>query len=82
MRGMLCADLVGFHFFEYARHFFVANKRLLGLDHRFIFGGFLGIEYGGRNVMIKIGHVNVEYKNMRKELPSRSDVAEHVKKLR
>ena len=32
LRGMLNADLVGFHIFEYARHFLTCCKRLLGLE--------------------------------------------------
>eukprot|EP01054_Gregarina_sp_Poly1_P010011 Gregarina_sp_Poly_1__10010@NODE_669_length_6853_cov_407_081344_g505_i0_p1_GENE_NODE_669_length_6853_cov_407_081344_g505_i0NODE_669_length_6853_cov_407_081344_g505_i0_p1_ORF_typecomplete_len1232_score187_84Glyco_transf_20/PF00982_21/3_7e131Trehalose_PPase/PF02358_16/6_3e62CBM_20/PF00686_19/5_7e15Hydrolase_3/PF08282_12/3_5e03Hydrolase_3/PF08282_12/1_3e06Glycos_transf_1/PF00534_20/0_0024TMF_DNA_bd/PF12329_8/0_99TMF_DNA_bd/PF12329_8/7e02_NODE_669_length_6853_cov_407_081344_g505_i015745269 len=82
LRGMLCADLVGFHFFEYARHFFVANKRLLGLDHQFTLGGFLGIEYAGRNISIKICHVNVEYQELRKELSLRQDIRQLAQKIR
>ena len=35
LRGMLNADLVGFHIFEYARHFLTCCKRLLGLDYEF-----------------------------------------------
>eukprot|EP01053_Blabericola_migrator_P008014 Blabericola_migrator_1__8013@NODE_410_length_8738_cov_113_985353_g323_i0_p1_GENE_NODE_410_length_8738_cov_113_985353_g323_i0NODE_410_length_8738_cov_113_985353_g323_i0_p1_ORF_typecomplete_len1252_score247_50Glyco_transf_20/PF00982_21/3_1e130Trehalose_PPase/PF02358_16/2_7e62CBM_20/PF00686_19/3_2e15Hydrolase_3/PF08282_12/8_6e03Hydrolase_3/PF08282_12/4_2e07Glycos_transf_1/PF00534_20/0_00089_NODE_410_length_8738_cov_113_985353_g323_i014005155 len=82
LRGMLCADLVGFHFFEYARHFFVSNKRLLGLDHQFTLGGFLGIEYAGRNVSIKISHVNVEYQELRTEMTRREDVKQAARKIR
>lgn len=62
---MLCADLIGFHFFEYARHFLVVNKRLLGLEHHFRIGGFLELDYGGRNVMLQIGHVHVQYDDLR-----------------
>lgn len=82
LRGMLCADLVGFHFFEYARHFFVANKRLLGLEHRFTLGGFLGIEYAGRNISIKICHVNVEYQELRNEIAQRPEVKQLAQQIR
>eukprot|EP00388_Colpodella_angusta_P021333 GDKJ01054035.1.p1 GENE.GDKJ01054035.1~~GDKJ01054035.1.p1 ORF type:complete len:1264 (-),score=313.95 GDKJ01054035.1:45-3437(-) len=56
LRGVLCADLVGFQFFEYARHFLVAAKRIIGIDHRIRLGGLLQVEYSGRPVMIKVGH--------------------------
>lgn len=82
LRAMLCADLLGFHFFEYARHFFIATKRLLGLDHHFTLGGFLGIEYGGRNVMVKICHVNVEYNDLRSTICARQDIIELAMQLR
>ena len=32
LRGMLNADLIGFHVFEYARHFLTCCKRILGLE--------------------------------------------------
>lgn len=56
LRGILCADLVGFQFFEYARHFLVAAKRIIGVDHRIRLGGLLQVEYSGRSVLIKVGH--------------------------
>ncbi|EZG55250.1 trehalose-6-phosphate synthase [Gregarina niphandrodes] len=68
LRSILCADLVGFHFFEYARHFLTACKKLMGLEHRFNLGGFICIEYNGRQVHVKIGHVNVQYKGMQQQL--------------
>ncbi|MFW6368758.1 MAG: bifunctional alpha,alpha-trehalose-phosphate synthase (UDP-forming)/trehalose-phosphatase [Spirochaetota bacterium] len=33
LRGMLGADLVGFHTYDYARHFLSSIRRLLGLDN-------------------------------------------------
>ncbi|CAN0305050.1 unnamed protein product [Ectocarpus sp. 13 AM-2016] len=32
LRGMLNADQIGFHLFEYARHFITCCKRILGLN--------------------------------------------------
>jgi len=60
LRGILCADLVGFHFFEYARHFLVSCKRLLGLDHQMKMGGFIGVEYSGRTVAVRVAHVHIQ----------------------
>lgn len=65
LRGMLCADLVGFQFFEYARHFTMCCKYLLGLEHTFRMGGFLSVEYSGRQVMVRVGHVQVPFKEER-----------------
>jgi len=33
LHGMLNADLVGFHLYEYARHFLTCCRRILGLSH-------------------------------------------------
>eukprot|EP00927_Polykrikos_kofoidii_P027259 TRINITY_DN24052_c0_g2_i1.p1 TRINITY_DN24052_c0_g2~~TRINITY_DN24052_c0_g2_i1.p1 ORF type:complete len:1132 (-),score=194.61 TRINITY_DN24052_c0_g2_i1:65-3460(-) len=56
LSGMLCADQVGFQFFDNARNFLVSLKRIYGLDPVYRAGGFMGVEYGGRNVMIKVAH--------------------------
>ncbi|EDO05992.1 Glycosyltransferase 20 family protein [Babesia bovis T2Bo] len=60
LRSMLCADLIGFQFFDYARHFLTCCKRLLGLDHSSRVGGMLGIEYNGRDVMILLSHSHIQ----------------------
>lgn len=60
LHGMLCCDLIGFHLFEYARHFITCCKRLLGVDHQFTKGGYLGLNYYGRHIMLRIGHLGVE----------------------
>ncbi len=39
---------------RYARHFMTCCKRLLGLESKFVRGGFLGVEYGGRHVMVQV----------------------------
>lgn len=44
LRSILMADLVGFHFFPYAKQFLSSCKRLLGLDHHFKPGGLIGID--------------------------------------
>eukprot|EP00820_Chromera_velia_P010246 Cvel_21747.t1-p1 / transcript=Cvel_21747.t1 / gene=Cvel_21747 / organism=Chromera_velia_CCMP2878 / gene_product=Probable alpha,alpha-trehalose-phosphate synthase, putative / transcript_product=Probable alpha,alpha-trehalose-phosphate synthase, putative / location=Cvel_scaffold2067:88-6285(-) / protein_length=583 / sequence_SO=supercontig / SO=protein_coding / is_pseudo=false len=82
IKAMLCADLVGFHFFEYARHFMVTCKRLLGLSHHFRRGGFVGIEYLGRSVMIRIGHVPLSFSELRSCVSGSEDVRERTRRLR
>jgi len=56
LSGMLCADQLGFQFFAYARAFLVSVKRTLGLEPSFRSGGFIGLEYSGRHVMLKVAH--------------------------
>lgn len=49
----LLADLIGFHTFDYARHFLSCCSRMLGLEHKTNRGSII-IEYYGRDVGIKI----------------------------
>jgi trehalose 6-phosphate synthase/phosphatase len=51
---------VGFHLFEYARNFFKTCHRLLGLEYEFSRGGFLGINFHGKNVMIRVNHIGID----------------------
>ncbi|PSC69557.1 trehalose phosphate synthase [Micractinium conductrix] len=53
IRSMLNADLVGFHTFDYARHFLSCCSRMLGLEHKTSRGSII-VEYYGRDVGIKI----------------------------
>ncbi|WIA31619.1 hypothetical protein OEZ86_002503 [Tetradesmus obliquus] len=53
LRSMLNADLIGFHTFDYARHFLSCASRMLGLEHETLRGA-ISIEYYGRTVGIKI----------------------------
>lgn len=63
--GMLCTDQIGFQFWQYARHFLVAVKRILGHDPDFAPGGFMYLNYNGRKVNIAISHFVYPYKNAR-----------------
>jgi trehalose 6-phosphate synthase/phosphatase len=64
LRGMLNADQVGFHLFEYARHFLTSCRRLLGLNYGMIpdssGGHTLAIDLNGRNVVVTSIHAGVE----------------------
>ena len=53
LRGMLNADLIGFHIFEYARHFLTCCKRMLGLEYDFYPGGFLSVRDHKREVLVQ-----------------------------
>jgi len=54
LRSLLNVDLVGFLMFEYTRNFLTCCKRMLGLEYEFQKGGFLGLEYEGRHVMLQV----------------------------
>ncbi|KAJ4879694.1 hypothetical protein Rs2_36748 [Raphanus sativus] len=53
LRGLLNCDLIGFHTFDYARHFLSCCSRMLGLDYESK-RGHIGLDYFGRTVFIKI----------------------------
>ncbi|CAL9748196.1 unnamed protein product [Musa acuminata subsp. burmannicoides] len=59
LRALLNSDLVGFHTFDYARHFLSSCSRLLGLDYQSK-RGYIGIEYYGRTVTVKILPVGID----------------------
>ncbi|GAB2269866.1 Probable alpha,alpha-trehalose-phosphate synthase [UDP-forming] 9 [Dionaea muscipula] len=53
LKAFLNSDLIGFHTFDYARHFLACCSRMLGLDYASK-RGHLGIDYYGRTVYVKI----------------------------
>jgi trehalose 6-phosphate synthase/phosphatase len=69
LRALLNADLVGFHNYDYARHFLSACTRLLGVTshtHR----GYISIDYCGRAVSVKILAGGVDIGQLREVLSS------------
>ncbi|KAK2385561.1 alpha,alpha-trehalose-phosphate synthase [UDP-forming] [Trifolium repens] len=58
LRALLNSDLIGFHTFDYARHFLSCCSRMLGLTYESK-RGYIGIEYYGRTVSIKILPVGI-----------------------
>jgi trehalose 6-phosphate synthase/phosphatase len=64
LRGILNADQVGFHLYEYARHFLTCCRRLLGLKYGMIpdssGGHTLAIDQQGRHVVVTSIHAGIE----------------------
>ncbi|XP_042478514.1 alpha,alpha-trehalose-phosphate synthase [UDP-forming] 6-like [Macadamia integrifolia] len=58
LRALLNSDLIGFHTFDYARHFLSCCSRMLGLSYESK-RGYIGLEYYGRTVSIKILPVGI-----------------------
>jgi trehalose 6-phosphate synthase/phosphatase len=54
--GLLGADLIGFHTYDYVRHFLSSVRRLLGLDHN-----FNKISYDGRCVKVDAFPMGIDY---------------------
>jgi trehalose 6-phosphate synthase/phosphatase len=65
--GLLGSDLVGFHTYEYARHFLSSVLRLLGYEHEF---GAISIE--NRNVMVDNFPMGVDAQNIMRLLQQES----------
>eukprot|EP00611_Tribonema_gayanum_P008359 TRINITY_DN1787_c1_g2_i1.p1 TRINITY_DN1787_c1_g2~~TRINITY_DN1787_c1_g2_i1.p1 ORF type:complete len:402 (-),score=154.13 TRINITY_DN1787_c1_g2_i1:40-1245(-) len=69
LRGMLNADQIGFHLFEYSRHFLTCCRRILGLNEGAEAGRARGtaaphttLFYNGRTVTIESIHAGIEPK--------------------
>jgi trehalose-6-phosphate synthase len=60
LRGILGADQIGFHLFEYARHFVTICHRLLGCNSETNAGGMMIINVDGREVALSCIHVGVD----------------------
>ncbi|XP_020584503.1 alpha,alpha-trehalose-phosphate synthase [UDP-forming] 6-like [Phalaenopsis equestris] len=58
LRALLNSDLIGFHTFDYARHFLSCCSRMLGLTYESK-RGYICLEYYGRTVSIKILSVGI-----------------------
>lgn len=60
LRGILAADQIGFHLYEYARHFLTTCHRLLGHSSEMNAAGALTVSVDGREVAITCIHVGVD----------------------
>ena len=56
LHGLLGADLIGFHVYDYARHFLSSCLRLLGITNH---NG--SIQYGGRSVQTDAYPIGIDY---------------------
>lgn len=79
LRALLNSDLIGFHTFDYARHFLSCCSRMLGLTYESK-RGYIGIEYYGRTVSIKILPVGIHMGQLQSVL-SLSKTEEKVSEL-
>jgi trehalose 6-phosphate synthase/phosphatase len=64
LRALLNADIIGFHTFDYARHFLSCCSRLLGVTYQSK-RGYIGVEYYGRIVNIKILPVGIHMEQLK-----------------
>ncbi|KAL1560592.1 putative alpha,alpha-trehalose-phosphate synthase [UDP-forming] 7 [Salvia divinorum] len=58
LKALLNSDLIGFHTFDYARHFLSCCSRMLGIEYQSK-RGYIGLDYYGRTIGIKIMTVGI-----------------------
>jgi trehalose 6-phosphate synthase/phosphatase len=63
LQGMLGAALVGFHTYDYVRHFVTSVRSLLGAEHT-----FGRIRYEGRTVLADVFPMGIDYERFSKSL--------------
>lgn len=81
IRGIINSDVIGFHTYNYARHFISTSKRLLNLEFETLEGGSLGVQYNGRRVELQVNHVGIESVQIA-ELASSDTVQHQAEKFR
>ena len=64
LRGILAADQVGFHLYEYARHFVTTCHRVLGHGCEMNANGTLAINVDDREVVITCIHVGIDIERL------------------
>ncbi|KAK1549816.1 hypothetical protein Q3G72_008418 [Acer saccharum] len=80
LKSLLNCDLIGFHTFDYARHFLSCCSRMLGLNYESK-RGYIGLDYYGRTVSIKIQPVGIHMGQLESVL-SMEETAVKVKELK
>uniref|UniRef100_A0A7S1XCI7 alpha,alpha-trehalose-phosphate synthase (UDP-forming) n=1 Tax=Compsopogon caeruleus TaxID=31354 RepID=A0A7S1XCI7_9RHOD len=76
LEGVLHADLIGFHTYEYARHFLSVCTRILGLETT-----PKGVEYMGRFIDVGIFPIGIDPDKFEREL-GLPDVQERIGEMR
>ncbi|CAJ2656956.1 unnamed protein product [Trifolium pratense] len=75
LHSVLAADLVGFHTYDYARHFVSACTRILGLE-----GTPYGVEYQGKLTRVAAFPIGIDSERFIRALDL-TQVQEHMKEL-
>jgi len=81
LKSLLHCDLVAFHLFMFARNFFKTCNRICGFEIEFRRGGFLGINFHGKHVMIRVSHIGIE-ESFLEELVASKKFKTYEKKLK
>ncbi|KAI9074527.1 hypothetical protein K1719_043526 [Acacia pycnantha] len=73
LKALLNADLIGFHTFDYARHFLSCCSRMLGLEYESK-KGYIGLDYFGRTIYIKILPVGIHMSRLQSAINHPSSI--------
>ena len=65
MKSLLCCDVIGFHSFYYARNFLDVCENHYNCKITTKKGGFISVDFLGRNIAIKINHIGINYNDVR-----------------
>ncbi len=76
LEGMMGADLIGFHTYDYVRHFLSSARRLLGQEHTL--GQFL---VGNRYVKVDAFPMGIDYEQF-SGAPHKKEVRDEIDRLR
>jgi trehalose 6-phosphate synthase/phosphatase len=76
VKGLLGADVIGFHIYDYVRHFMSSCQRLMGLKHH-----EAEIEYEGRIVRVGTYPIGIDYAKFKDVVGSRG-VSKHRRILK
>lgn len=76
IKGLLGADLIGFHTFDYVRHFGESVRRILGIDHHL---GQFNVDK--RPIKTEIFPMGIDYKKY-SQAPDKKIVKEKIKKIK
>ncbi|XP_062206751.1 probable alpha,alpha-trehalose-phosphate synthase [UDP-forming] 7 isoform X1 [Phragmites australis] len=80
LKSLLNCDLIGFHTFDYARHFLSCCSRMLGIEYQSK-RGYIGLDYFGRTVGIKIMPVGINMVQLQ-SLLQQPDLKRRIAELR
>ncbi|MDW7671346.1 MAG: bifunctional alpha,alpha-trehalose-phosphate synthase (UDP-forming)/trehalose-phosphatase [Bacillota bacterium] len=73
LEGVLGSDLIGFHTYDYVRHFLSSTRRLLGVDHH-----LNTLHYGDRSIRVDAFPMGIDYNKFHRDYTDR----EHLEEMR
>jgi len=76
LNGLLGADLIGFHTYDYVRHFVSCTRRLLGLDHT-----LNKIVFEDRIVTVDTFPMGIDYQRFSAEYGENADYKRQIKEI-
>lgn len=76
LRGLLGADLVGFHTYDYARHFLSSIRRILGAEH-----SMGNVKFRNRMIKVDAFPMGIDYQKYA-DAAAKPEIQEEIEKVR